>query len=792
MATAIEACTTGLARKLTAPLALALISSLFVAATALAEGEARFSPIADDIWMTNGAGSVRRIHEVGSVVYVGGDFTAVRASRFGPDFSPGYLAAFDRESGVRIGGFQPSFNGGVRDIASSADGSVLYVGGAFTVVNGVTQRRLVALDPSTGATLGSFGVDITGSVNAVAVAADGDVLVGGTFQSANGETRSRLARFDPDGILRAWAPVASDAVLEIYDHDASARTYVGGRFLDIDTVGNSAHLVAFDQNTGLLDQTFDVQPGRDVFEIDIVGNDIALAMGGFGGMGAVYELDVGDLRGEWAADGDVQSVTIVDDMAYFGGHWEEMFGTRPSMRLQGVKLDDLTIHTDFEPVLSGANGVWDITHAGQYLWVGGELVDSQPVRIRGFARFSPVGGPDPDPPSTPTSAVASALTDDSIELSWGRSFDPAVPVTYRVEEGGTPVTETIDTTFVATDLDPDTQYNYRIIAYDKWGNESIPSNLAQATTFPEADIVLVATTSTWRYHDEGADLGTAWRGPFYDDSSWDTGVGAFGFNAANLGTTVESGPSGNRHITTYLRRSFIANGVGAVYAEMDVRRDDGVVVYLNGTEVLRSNMPEGTITSSTRAADAVLDADENIFFPFTVDPGSLVAGENVIAVELHQVSSSSSDLAFDLTYRVAIIPDGEPPTTPTGLNTPSQTSSTIDLDWTASSDNVAVSGDEVFRGAVKIATVSGTSHTDTGLVDGVTYTYRVRAVDLTGPPSRHRSTWSSTPHGRRSRRTCGARPRRRRRYLSSGTRRRTMWPSPSTRSIGTGPRSRAP
>jgi hypothetical protein len=69
------------------------------------------------------------------------------------------------------------------------------------------------------------------------------------------------------------------------------------------------------------------------------------------------------------------------------------------------------------------------------------------------------------------------------------------------------------------------------------------------------------------------------------------------------------------------------------------------VVYLNGTEVYRNNMPTGTVTASTRAS-AVVD-DDNIYYSATVNPALLVAGANVIAVEIHQVVPDSSDISFN-------------------------------------------------------------------------------------------------------------------------------------------------
>ena len=73
------------------------------------------------------------------------------------------------------------------------------------------------------------------------------------------------------------------------------------------------------------------------------------------------------------------------------------------------------------------------------------------------------------------------------------------------------------------------------------------------------------------------------------------------------------------------------------------------MIYLNGNEVERINIEEGiTVNYSTTAEDTVDGDDEETFFDWPLDPSDLVAGENVIAVEVHQRSQSSSDLGFDL------------------------------------------------------------------------------------------------------------------------------------------------
>src|SRR6267143_1734098 len=89
-------------------------------------------------------------------------------------------------------------------------------------------------------------------------------------------------------------------------------------------------------------------------------------------------------------------------------------------------------------------------------------------------------------------------------------------------------------------------------------------------------------------------------------------------------------------------------------------------------------------------------------------------------------------------------PDTTPPSAPTGLTASAVSSSQINLSWTASSDNVGVSGYRVFRNGAQIATTSATSFTNTGLSPSTTYTYAVAAFDAAGNLSARSSPASAT------------------------------------------------
>ncbi len=154
----------------------------------------------------------------------------------------------------------------------------------------------------------------------------------------------------------------------------------------------------------------------------------------------------------------------------------------------------------------------------------------------------------------------------------------------------------------------------------------------------------------WRYLDDGSNPGTTWRSRTFDDTGWKSGPSPLGYGDGDEATEVGSGPSANnRFITTYFRHTFtIENPQQITALNLQLLVDDGAVVYLNGEEVVRQNLPSGEVTHQTLAGTAIGGAAENQFTAHTIPNTALVAGINVIAVEVHQSAANSSDISFDL------------------------------------------------------------------------------------------------------------------------------------------------
>lgn len=159
--------------------------------------------------------------------------------------------------------------------------------------------------------------------------------------------------------------------------------------------------------------------------------------------------------------------------------------------------------------------------------------------------------------------------------------------------------------------------------------------------------------TTWRYQDDGQPLLPNWIEPKFDDSKWKSGTAPLGYGEADISTTMSFGSDPQQKtITARFRHSFqITEPSQFKQLVFMIRSDDGCVVYLNGKEVLRHNLPQGQIKPDTRALKRSEGLEERLYQYFKIDAAQLVSGSNVIAIEVHQVDPRSSDLFLDLALR---------------------------------------------------------------------------------------------------------------------------------------------
>jgi len=185
---------------------------------------------------------------------------------------------------------------------------------------------------------------------------------------------------------------------------------------------------------------------------------------------------------------------------------------------------------------------------------------------------------------------------------------------------------------------------------------TVPETNATYTAVFRTPTILVPTNAIWKYLVTASAPSASWKSIIFNDSNWPAGGAQLGFGDNDEATPIGFGPDpNNRYISTYFRHTF-AIADPAVFAALTVRllRDDGGIVYLNGTEVFRSNMGGGTPVWATQAPVTALPTDETTQYYFTnISPVLLRAGTNTLAVEIHQNGTNSSDLSFALELRAA-------------------------------------------------------------------------------------------------------------------------------------------
>lgn len=161
--------------------------------------------------------------------------------------------------------------------------------------------------------------------------------------------------------------------------------------------------------------------------------------------------------------------------------------------------------------------------------------------------------------------------------------------------------------------------------------------------------VLIHGGADWKYNDTGQDMGTNWMLPGYDDSAWGNGIARLGYGDSVAATTVSFGPQiTNKYVTTYFRHPFVVPP-DAVITNLNFRvaESDGAVIYLNGREVYRVNMPPGPITYTNLALTNVSYFSRYIFYPTNIAM-ALPPGTNWIAAEVHLSAATNSTMGFDM------------------------------------------------------------------------------------------------------------------------------------------------
>ncbi len=491
-------------------------------------------------------------------------------------------------------------------------GDTVYAGGNFTQVRGpggsptMARSRLAAFDIHTGAVRAGFSADANDVVRSLAT--DGTRLfVGGSFTTIKGVSRSRLAAVDlSSGAVNTGFSANTNS--HVYALRVSqARLFVGGSFTTIKGVSRGK-IAAVSTTSGAVDGAFNPNANDAVHGIVVSPDGTRVYVGGdFTTIGGVSRPYIATVSG---TTGALQS--LVFQHSSYG------------------PVIDLDISPTGDRVYAALGGTenqvitWN-TGSGNRMWFYQVDGDTQAVKLFGGNVYF--------------GFHEGAIGDGTVRMLVADAATGALVNTYRLPINSFYGVWDIDASATALVLGGEfTTVNRTSVQ----GVAILPSGAVVPSTS-----TLVAAGSTWRYLDNGTNQGTAWRAGTFNDSAWKQGAAELGYGDGDEATVVSFGPNANqKYVTTYFRRQFSVDPSTLSTVTLQLKRDDGAVVYLNGTEIVRSNMPAGTITSTTLAADA--GTTENQFFSYTIPTSALVNGSNTLAVEVHQTNRTSSDVSFDL------------------------------------------------------------------------------------------------------------------------------------------------
>ncbi|MGQ2910544.1 fibrinogen-like YCDxxxxGGGW domain-containing protein [Aeromicrobium sp.] len=629
------------------------------------------------------ATEVQAFAQIGNVMYVGGNFTTVRNQAGSQSVAQSYLAAFDATTGEWISSFRPTFDNQVRSLAALPDGR-LAVGGEFTTVNGQGRTGLTVLD-ATGALSSSWttvvenrGTSAKVSVRGLDVSG-GRLYVGGVFTHLVRGTNAAYARnagridLSTGNGDAGWNPNFNGSVAALDVSDDGARAYFAGymtasgattvkKGVAISTAAGAA------VTTPAWNPTYSTGGASYQQAVKQVGGKVWLG----GSQHSMFSYDTTDFAlkdtGITKAGGDLQAITggLGDKVAYGGCHcgdWNysgttnyDNFnpGTTSVQWTQAGKIsllgawDNTTgaFVTTFAPQWKsrGGFGVWAATVAKDgTLWAGGSIQTSVKDGggnqfSGGFARFAQRPATAPSAPSEAKAVVEGS----SATVSWKAGSTNGV--TYEVLRNDRVVATTTSTTVSVPGSTSADRFFVR--ASDGQGNWSASTVVVQ----PAQSATVLADGATWSYYfDNTAPVATDWKGDSFDASGWRSGPAPLGWGSGPIATNIDVAAGSTRALTSYYRRTFDVADVGAFTRyRLTTRADDGVVVYVNGTEVARVNLPTGTVGPNTyaTAAPTTTSATNN---PVSVDIplSALRNGSNVITAEVHSNYRSTPTTSFD-------------------------------------------------------------------------------------------------------------------------------------------------
>jgi chitodextrinase len=333
------------------------------------------------------------------------------------------------------------------------------------------------------------------------------------------------------------------------------------------------------------------------------------------------------------------------------------------------------------------------------------------------------GVPDTEAPTDPTNLVASNITSSGATLNWTASTDNVGVTQYNISIDGTVVGSSGNTTFNVTGLSPLTTYTATVNAQDAAGNISGSASTSFTTTEASLNYCSSASTNTSDEYISRVQLNTI------DNSS-----GAqFYSDFTGISTNLPEGDTYTVTVTPTWTGTIYAEGY-AVWIDYNADGDFDDAGELVWSKAASTNTPNsGTFTVPTGTSES--------------------ATRMRVSMKYNGIPTSCETFTYGEVEDYTVIlgagsgGDTQAPSTPTSLVASNITDTTVDLTWNASSDNVGVTGYEVFVDGGSIGTVVGTAATVTGLTANTSYAFNVSAFDAAGNNSAQSNTANATTTG---------------------------------------------
>jgi hypothetical protein len=252
----------------------------------------------------------------------------------------------------------------------------------------------------------------------------------------------------------------------------------------------------------------------------------------------------------------------------------------------------------------------------------------------------------------------SLLAGSDIDIAWGSTGAVGdVRLEYTLDDGAawTPIAASTPNDGVETWTVPSirtTTARVRVTDVEDEANQAESGNFEIGGS---VEVVAIPFGGIWEYLDDGSDPGAGWRGEL---GGWMSGPAELGYGDADIVTVLyDTDPN---IPTVFFRAGIDVDGTVSA-ARMRVHYDDGVVVWVNGTEVASFNVAD----SDDYGAYATATADTTVMVEIPITDGApFVMGENIISAIVKQGGATSSDVSFDLELILDIevdlpgLPDG--------------------------------------------------------------------------------------------------------------------------------------